>query len=458
MTDAAGTGPPRPPARRPSFAVALATVAALAVLLRLAFVAAVDPQVPEIGDASAYRLLAVNLADGAGYVRPFDELLLGVRRPTAEYPPLFPALLAIPSALGAESAEAHRVVLAFVGGGTVILLGLLGRRLGGGRVGLVAAALGAAYPMLILPEVTGMAEALYVPLVVVVLLAAQRAIARPSLPAFAALGAAAGAAALTRAEGLFLGAAVALASGVAARGGVAPARRIALVGTAAAVMVACVAPWTLRNAARLHAFVPVSTNYATLLDGANCDATYAGDQLGQWRETFSSHGDAARDLPQAQACFEGFDVADPAFDEAAAAAHHRDDGLAYARDHAGALPKVMAVRVARTFGVYAPRQQVDFESLEGRPRAWQMAGTVAFWVLAPLAGAGLVLARRRGAAVAPLVATVAVVAAVAAATYGQQRFRVAAEPAVVVGAAVTLVAAGDAAARAGMPGPARPGR
>lgn len=444
MTDAAVTDAPRPPrSRRPRsrFPVALAAVAVFAVVARLLFVAVVDPEVPEIGDASAYRLLAANLADGDGYIRPFDDLLLGVQRPTAEYPPLFPALLAVPSALGAESEHAHRVFLAFVGGGTVVLVGLLGRRVGGPRVGLVAALLGACYPMLILTEATGMAESLYAPLVVAVLLAAYHAIGRPSVGSFALMGGAAGAATLTRAEGLLLGAAVTVACCGFALARLPARRRVALGATAIGVMALVVAPWTVRNVARLDAFVPVSNNYATLLDGANCDATYAGRQIGQWRETFSQFGEAARTMPQARACFEGFAIEDPAFDEASVASRHRRDGLDYTRSHLGEQPKVMAVRVARTFAVYAPRQQVDFESLEGRPRSWQMAGTVAYWVLAPLAAAGLVTLRRRRVPISPLLAPVAVVVLVSAATYGQQRFRIAAEPVVLVAAAVALVAA-----------------
>jgi len=460
MTDAAVTDAPRPPrGRRPRsrFRVALAAIATFAVVARLGFVAFVDPDVPEIGDASAYRLLAANLADGDGYIRPFDDLLLGVRRPTAEYPPLFPALLAIPSALGAESERAHRVFLTFVGGGTVALVGLLGRRVGGPRVGLVAALLGACYPMLFLAEATGMAESLYAPLVVGVLLAAYRAVERPSVGSFALVGGAAGTATLTRAEGLLLGAAVAVACCGFALGRIPARRRAALGATAIGVMALVVAPWTVRNVARLDAFVPVSSNLATLLDGANCDATYSGRQIGQWRETFSHFGEAARTMPQALACFEGFAIEDPAFEEASVASRHRRDGLDYARSHLARQPKVMAVRVARTFGVYAPRQQVDFESLEGRPRSWQMAGTVAYWVLAPLAAAGLVVLRRRGVAISPLLAPVAAVVLVSAATYGQQRFRVAAEPVVLVAAAVTLVAAWDASRRRVDEGPGSAG-
>jgi CHASE2 domain-containing sensor protein len=89
--------------------------------------------------------------------------------------------------------------------------------------------------------------------------------------------------------------------------------------------------------------------------------------------------------------------------------------------------------------VYSPGQQVSFESLEGRPRAWQMRGTVMYWFLAPLAIVGAFLLRRRKRLIAPLVATAVTVTIGAALTYGQQRFRIAAEPTILVLAAVPLV-------------------
>ena len=103
-------------------------IALVALVIRIVFIVVVAPQVPALGDASAYHLLAEHLAHGGGYIRPFDNLLLHLRRPTAEYPPLFPLLLALPARLGAHSVEQQRIFLAFVGAGTVALVGLLGRR------------------------------------------------------------------------------------------------------------------------------------------------------------------------------------------------------------------------------------------------------------------------------------------------------------------------------------------
>jgi 4-amino-4-deoxy-L-arabinose transferase-like glycosyltransferase len=419
------------------FLVALVAIAAVALAVRVAFILVVDPTVPALGDASAYRLLAEQLAHGQGYIRPFDNLLLHVHRPTAEYPPLFPLLLSLPVRAGIHSVEQLRIFVALVGAGTVMLVGLLGRRVTSPSVGLIAAAIAAVYPMLFLGEATLMAESLYVALATMVLLAAYRAFDDPTPSRFVVLGLAIGLATLTRAEGFLLGTVVVGPLALWLRD--LPTReRIARAAIALGIAVVVLLPWTIRNAVRFHAFVPVSNNVSTLVDGANCDATYHGPRTGLWRETFSQAGARAPTLSQAQACFEGFDISDPNFDEVQAARMHTRAGLDYARDHVSSLPKVAAVRVLRTWGAYAPRQQIDFESLEGRPRAWQLRGTVMYWILVPLAVAGAIVLRRRRRFLWPLAATAVTVTIVVAATYGQQRFRIAVEPALLVLAAVAI--------------------
>jgi 4-amino-4-deoxy-L-arabinose transferase-like glycosyltransferase len=436
------------------FLVALGAIALVAFAVRVVFIVAVDPTVPALGDASAYRLLAEQLAHGQGYIRPFDNLLLHVQRPTAEYPPLFPLLLSLPVRAGLHSVEQLRVFVAFVGAGTVALVGLLGRRVASPAVGVIAAALAAVYPMLFLGEATLMAESLYVALVTTVLLAAYRAFDHPTPVRFVVLGLAIGLATLTRAEGFLLGIVVVIPLALWLRD--LPRReRVGGAAIALGIAVAVLLPWTIRNLARFHTLVPVSNNVSTLVDGANCDATYHGPQIGLWRETFSQNDTRSATVPQAQACFEGFDIADPHFDEARAARTHTRAGLSYARDHLSALPKVAAVRVLRTWGAYAPRQQIDFESLEGRPRAWQLRGTVMYWILVPFAIAGAFVLRRRGRLLWPLAATAVTVTIVAAATYGQQRFRIAAEPAILVLGAVALDAI-STAWRSRRPGSDRP--
>jgi 4-amino-4-deoxy-L-arabinose transferase-like glycosyltransferase len=425
--------------RNRAFLIALLGIALVALIVRVGFVLVVDPKLPDPGDATAYHLLANNLADGHGYIRPFDFRILHVVRPTAEYPPLFPALLAVPSFLGAKSVDAQRLLLCFVGTGTVVLVGFLGRRVGGPLVGVLAAAIAAVYPMLFLGEAVLMAESVYVLLVTAALLLAYRAADAPSPLRFAALGLVIGLSALTRAEGVFFAIVLVIPLAISLRS-LATRRRALLAALAIGVSVLVVVPWTIRNAVRLHAFVPISNNIGTAVDGANCDLTYSGSQIGLWRETFSQFGDSARRRPQAEACFEGFDIRRRDFEEADVANKHRGDGITYARDQLSRVPLVVGVRELRTWGVYAPRQQIDFESLEGRPKRWQGVGTVMYWVLLPFAVAGAVLLLRRRARVWPLLSTAVVVVLTTALTYGQQRFRIADEPSLVVLAAVSVVA------------------
>ena len=264
---------------RRRFTPALVAIALVAVAIRIAFVVLVDPSVPRIGDASAYHLLGEQLARGDGYVRPFDLVLLHRTRATAEYPPLFPAFLGVAARAGVHSVAAQRIVVAFVGAITVVLVGLLGRRVNSPLAGLVAAALAAVYPMLFVGEAILMAEALYVPLVALVLLFAYRAHDRPDISRFAVLGVAIGLATLARAEGLLLG--IVLVGGLCISGLTSSAkRRVTLGAVALGVAVLVIAPWTVRNTVRFHTFVPVSNNVATLVDGANCDSTYRGTLLG----------------------------------------------------------------------------------------------------------------------------------------------------------------------------------
>jgi hypothetical protein len=222
-------------------------------------------------------------------------------------------------------------------------------------------------------------------------------------------------------------------------------RRAGLATLGLVLMAAVVVPWTIRNQTTFHEFVPVSNNLGTALAGANCQPTYLGPGLGSWRSTFGER-DALAGL-----CFTGFNGSQPRFNEARAAAEARHRGITYARDHLGDLPEVALARLGRTFGVFRPAQQIQLETLEGRPHAWEQAGTWVEWVLYPLAIAGAVLLVRRRAPVWVLAASVLSVLVSTLVTYGNQRFRIGAEPAILVAAATTLVAIATRARTHGVP-------
>jgi len=404
-----------------------------ALVVRVLVILLVDPRVPEVGDASAYHLLANNLADGRGYIRPFDLEKFGRVVPTAEYPPMFPFVVSLFARLGARSVEAQRLGLAVIGSGTVVLIAYVGRRVAGTAVGVVAGLLAAVYPMLFLPEATLMSESLFAFFVAAALLLAYAAADRPGVGRFVALGVVLGLATLTRAEAIVLAAFLVIPLAWRIRDATVW-RRIGLGVLVFAVAAIIVTPWSVRNARTFHSFVPVSNSLVQIVDGANCRLTYSGPFLGSWRSTFGN-ADARGDE-----CFEGFNGSEPGFDEAEAAEVSRRDGVEYIRSHLSDLPKVGVARFLRTFGLFRPAQQTQLEALEGRPLGWERAGTYMYWVMAPLAIGGFVLLVRRRASVWPLAATVLTVAVSTVITYGTQRFRITAEPAILVFAAAAIVA------------------
>lgn len=402
---------------RRHFFAALGLVAVAALAIRLGYTLAVSADLPTIGDAETYHLLANRLADGDGYVRPRDPVPV----PSAEFPPLFPAVLALASLLGADSVLAHKLVTSVVGVVTVVLVGLLGRRVAGPSAGLVAAALAAGYPMLFQVDGALMAESLYAPLVTAVLLATYAAIDRPTPARWALAGALTGLAALTRAEALLL-VPVLLVPEALRRAGPDARGRLLAVGAAGAATVLVVSPWVVRNHLRFDRWIPVSNNSATLIAGANCEPVYDGPMKGQWRLD----------------CVTAVDVVGA--DEAEVFDHYREAGVRYVRDHLPEVPGVVAVRLLRTFGLYDPDQQIAWETLEGRSRTWQTAGHRMFLVLVPFAVGGAVVIRRSGHPLWPLLAPFVLVTAMTVLSYGNQRFRIAAEPALVVLAAGGVVA------------------
>ena len=196
--------------------------------------------------------------------------------------------------------------------------------------------------------------------------------------------------------------------------------RRGLISVAACVIV--LAPWLVRTWAAFGQPVLISTNVGGLLAGANCAQTYSGPLLGQW--TLAC-------LPKPQYT-----------NEAKESNRMRSIGLRYAKDHAGRLPVVIAARLGRSFELFRPQQQWEMEAFyEGRSLQVDRAGVLMYYVVALLAIAGAVILRRRHGPWLVLLAPIVLVVFVSITAYGFTRFRVGAEPALIVLAAVTLDAA-----------------
>jgi 4-amino-4-deoxy-L-arabinose transferase-like glycosyltransferase len=222
-------------------------------------------------DTFYYFRTADLLAHGHGF-----SSSVGV--PTAQWPPVFPFLLSLLFRVTGSHETAGQVMNAVLGALTVPALYALARKTFARTEATVAAAALALLPGQIMWTDVLLAETLYALVLVCFFLLA---IALPPKPwAAAVLGVAIGLAALTRGEGLLLIPAV-LAIWWPRLPSRARAGRAALLVALAALTIA---PWTIRNAIVMDAFIPLSSNSSTTLwSGHNPGATgaqvYAGRDL-----------------------------------------------------------------------------------------------------------------------------------------------------------------------------------
>jgi len=211
-------------------------------------------------DPGFYRLLAFQLARFDGYE------LQGA--PTAYYPVGYPAVLGAAFGvarlvrLDGDTVETAITTLLNLAAGmaAVVLAFVLGRRTAGAWVGIASAAVVGAMPNLVFHTSVPLTETLFnaVALAFVALLASSPwSSTGPGTRRLVAAGVLLGASALVRPVALPVLPLLALvwwSAGLPLRR---TARDLAVVAIAT---VAVLAPWTVRNALRMDAFVPISTN------------------------------------------------------------------------------------------------------------------------------------------------------------------------------------------------------
>ena len=371
------------------------------------------------------------LADGKAFIDPFTYASTGEERPSAHKMPLFPVYLGVVSFFGGEGVDTHRLAAALLGAATIVVLGLVGRHLLGWRAGLIAASIGALYPNLWINDFLLQVESLAALLIALTIYAAYRYHDRPTSGRIVLLGALIALASLTRAESLLLYAFVGLPLILGAvRTGKERLRHLALAGATAIVLIG---PWVGWNLTRFEDPVTLSTAPGPVLDTASCDATYYGDQMGYYAACFRIEDYAAEEgltVPEAEAQLQ-------AFDESQRAAVAGARAQTYIRDHLDRLPVVMAARVGRLWELYRPAQNVRFNwQLEARGERTSQLALVSYYALIPFAIGGVVVLRRRGQPISPLVGMAVMISVTAAWTFGTTRYRIPADVALVVGAAV----------------------
>jgi len=365
----------------------------------------------QLNDSLYYSLQARQLAHGVWFREPFAN------QPGAEHGPLTSTLMAFVS-WGDDPINRQRLVTVACGTATIAVIGLVARRAAGDRAGLVAAGLAAVYPNLWINDGLVMSESVSCLMISLSLLAVVTWAEHPTLRVAMWIGVATGLGALARSEMiLFVPVAAVVMWVVAARSDVRPLGHVSLVVGVALVVIL---PWTVFNAARFDRPVLLSTNDGSTLMGSNCDATYYGPLQGSW----------------SLLCVVNDPGTKPGEDPSERSARRRHEAVVYARDHVRRVPTVVAKRIGRSLDLFAVRSMVHGDAGEERERWASWACVVSFWIMAPLAVVGALHTRRRHLAFLLIPIGIALTATVL--LYGGHRMRSAAEPSIVILAAVAV--------------------
>jgi 4-amino-4-deoxy-L-arabinose transferase-like glycosyltransferase len=372
------------------------------------------------GDAFFYHWQANALAKGAWFVDPAAWFLSGSERASAVHPPLYTTYLALWSWIGLDGVTAHRLASSVLGTVTIVVIGLLVRRIAGNTAGLIAAGIAAVYPELWINDGMVLSETAAILAAAVALTAAYVFWAKPSTRTAVLLGLACGVTALGRTELVLLFPLVVIPLAFLVRS-VDWRRRVKLAVVACLVGALVIGPWVVANMLRFEEPVTMTSATGSALSAASCDEVYYGQLIGYYANCFQGP------WPPASA------------DESQRDIEPRKQAIEYIKNHKKRLPLVAAARVGRLWGLFKPGQTTAFDwTIEGRGRAASWIGLFSYYVLMVFAVVGLVVLRRRRITILPLIAIPVIATSAAAITFGVTRYRAPAEVAIVVAAAVGI--------------------
>jgi Dolichyl-phosphate-mannose-protein mannosyltransferase len=365
---------------------------ALALALRLGYVAATPNYVP-IHDDHDYDRLACAIVDGAGYPNTGPVVTptsCGRPRrdthPTAFRPPAWPATLAAVYAVSEPFTSdrwlAARIALALLGTLAAGLTGLVATRLWGRRAGLWALGLAATCVPLIMIGGSLITETLFTVLelaaVAAVLVAGT---SRHRVRWALAAGVLLGLIALIRSNGVLL--AIPLALGVWGPSPRLSWRAVAPVSALLAAAAVVIAPWTIRNAFAMDAFVPVGTEAGSALIGTYNVETQ--EHAAHYRRSWKS----PRRLGPLQPLLRK-PLAEPARERQLI-----DAALDYIRDHPTAPLATIAINTGRLFWLDGPGWWHHSARTIDAPRTAADASAAWLALAAPFVLVGVVSAWRR---------------------------------------------------------------
>jgi len=251
---------------------------ALALVVRVAAIA-VDSGYHPQQDAWDYDRHARSIAGGDGFP---DSYYVLDRGPSALRAPGYPYFLGALYAISGNSVTVGRLANAALGALAVLLLYLIARRIWGRRIALLAAALAAVFPPLVLLSRELLSEPLFIALELGMVLCILEFRRLRELRWAALAGLLFGLATLTRNPGPAL--AIPLIVGL----WILRPRlsRQAVVAPALALLCAVltIAPWTVRNAVEFGRLIPVTSGTGFAMAGTyNRASEQDGENPGSWR-------------------------------------------------------------------------------------------------------------------------------------------------------------------------------
>jgi 4-amino-4-deoxy-L-arabinose transferase-like glycosyltransferase len=348
----------------------------LALLLRVGVVLENRHEYRPLTDAAHFDLIAGQMADGKGFE---GANLPPTEGPSAIRAPGYPAVLAaVYLVFGNDSWTMGRLLNAAIGTALVALVGLVAAQLWSRREGLLALAMAAVYPPLILVGSSLQLEPLLVSLALAALAVALHHRRRPSgllWPVVA--GVLLGLAVLTRELAFAFLVPVVWLVWPSGEDGRRHLTREALMAPLALVVAAflVVVPWTARNAVQLDAFVPITTSAGFGLVGTYNDTSRANDA--QWIQPYD----------------------DPELAELMLAQEHpteveldgvlRDYTVDYIREHPGYPVEVAFWNTVRMFELDQGDYSLFISQFVPYPRYLTKASILSFYALAVLAAIGL---------------------------------------------------------------------
>lgn len=340
--------------------------------------------------------------------------------------PLYPYLLAAVYRLFGHAPDLVRVLQCLGGALAAALVADAARRLAGARGGLVAGLLAALYAPAIWYDLQIEKTSLALTLTAVLLrvLVAARggtpppAPSRRRLAAAALAGVALGLLALLRENALVL----ALPLGWALARATGPGRRAraAVLGAAAAGLVACLLPVALHNAAAGGVPLPTTANA-----GVNFWIGNGAGANGQYREIVPGRGHPDYEQQDARRLAE--EASGRALGPAGVSRHWFARALREMAEQPGAAAANLGRKLRLLAGRAEIMDSVALASFQDASWVLRALGPVGFGLLLPLAAAGAVLAARRGGA-GPLLLGAGLLAASILAFFVAGRFRLGLAP------------------------------